>query len=347
MRLLTILTSSFLICCLVYGFFRNAYIQKLTRETQRQVQVGVIQANIGDFDKVAAERGVRGAAQKVLESYYNLSDRALKLIPKPDFLVWPETAYPSTFRNPVTIDEMNRDKAIERYVKENSIPLLFGGYDRANHKDHNAFFFLHPTRQENWGDLQIYRKYILLPFGEYIPGLSNLNFVRQTFPQIGNFGLGEGPAVFQVPIARWQLSEIKNLKISPLICYEALFPYHTIAGAQKGSELILNITNDSWFGPFGEPQLHFALTIFRGIETRLPQLRSTNTGISALVLPNGDVVAKTEIGATDIMNVQIPIISPVFTLMNFLGEWFGKVCAVIAIGFYIWVYRPKLMRKQA
>jgi apolipoprotein N-acyltransferase len=347
LRPLLIFSSSFLICCLLYGFFRNSYIVRLTEQTDRFVQAGVIQANIGDFDKIAAERGVRGAAGKVLEAYYDLSERALKLTPPPDFLVWPETAYPSTFRTPVTIDEMNRDKAVERYVKENGIPLLFGGYARANHRDHNAFFFLHPTRQEGWGDLQVYKKYILLPFGEYIPGISNLNFVRQMFPQIGNFGLGEGPAVFQVPIVSWQQSLVKNLRVSPLICYEALFPYHTIAGARMGSELILNITNDSWFGPFGEPQLHFALTIFRGIETRLPQLRSTNTGISALVLPNGDVVSKTEIGATDVMNVRIPIIPPVFTVMNALGDWFGKACALVAVGLYVWIYRPRFKRFSA
>ncbi len=338
---LLVFTSSILIAVLIYGYFRNDYIEKLTQKAPTSVQAAIIQANIGDFDKVAAENGVRGAAQKVLEAYYNLSERALAMSPKPDFLVWPETAYPSTFRTPMTIDEMTRDKNLEKFVKERGVPLLFGGYDRFNHKDHNAFFFLNPKNKEGWGDLQTYRKYILLPFGEYIPGASSFSFIRQKFPQVGNFGLGDGPSIFQVPIGQ---SSDKYLLAAPLICYEALFPKHTIEGAKKGGQLILNITNDSWFGPFGEPQLHFALTVFRGIETRLPQLRATNTGISALVSPTGEVIQKTEIGGAELMNVKIPLTPPIFTLMKALGEWFGKTSALVAAALYLVIFKPKITK---
>jgi apolipoprotein N-acyltransferase len=106
-----------------------------------------------------------------------------------------------------------------------------------------------------------------------------------------------------------------------------------------GSQMILNITNDSWFGPRGEPQLHFALITFRSVETRLPQLRSTNTGISALILPDGTVQAQTNIDRPEILNVRIPIIKPVWTLMKAWGDWFGTFILGVACLGLIWLLR--------
>ena len=102
----------------------------------------MIQANIGDFDKVAAQSGVRGASIRVLKKFFEMSDSALKQSPRPDALVWPETSYPSTFRTPGNFDELQRDRDVENYVHERNVSLLFGGYDRKNFKDYNAFFFL-------------------------------------------------------------------------------------------------------------------------------------------------------------------------------------------------------------
>ena len=96
-------------------------------------------------------------------------------------------------------------------------------------------------------------------------------------------GRGVGPEVLELPVASPQVSKIRA---SPVICYEALFANYVIAAARKGSQLIMNVTNDSWFGSWGEPQLHLSLSRFRTIETRVPMLRGTNTGISALVLPD-------------------------------------------------------------
>ena len=108
-----------------------------------------------------------------------------------------------------------------------------------------------------------------------------------------------------------------------------------IDGANKGSNSILNITNDSWFGPYGEPKLHLALTTFRSIETRLPQLRSTNTGISALVLPDGSIAAETGIDSREVLQVDIPVMEPALpTLLKAWGDWFGEAAALAAaLGF--------------
>jgi apolipoprotein N-acyltransferase len=270
-----------------------------------------------------------------MNKYFALSDEALAQTPRPDFLVWPETAYPSTFRTPMTPDDLARDERVENFVRDRGFPLLFGGYDRADGKDFNAFFALSPP--EN--NLRVYRKNILLLFGEYVPFTENSRFFQKLFPQIANFGRGIGPDVLPV-----RISPERSVRLSPIICYEALFPDYVIEAANKGSQLIMNITNDSWFGPRGEPQLHLSLSVFRGIETRLPQLRATNTGISALILPDGSIASSTELFSEQILSVQIPLIDSPPTLMKRWGDWFGKfalAASLVLLAFLGFHLRPE------
>lgn len=308
---------------LSYGYFRGKWVRDHIAASPHFAQAAAIQANIGDFDKVAAEKGLRGAGEKVLNTYFQLSDQALSVSTRPDFLVWPETAYPSTFRTPGTADDLARDQRVENYVRERQIPLLFGGYDRAKGRDFNALFALAPradTGVAAGSDLQVYRKNVLLLFGEFIPGAEQFKWIRDAFPQVGNFGRGIGPEVVTVSAREAPSGQIKA---GPVICYEALFPDYVIGATRKGSQLILNITNDSWFGPYGEPILHQALVAYRSIETRLPQLRSTNTGISSLILPDGEITHPTSINEAEILSARIPVYPPIWTLMKAWGDWFG------------------------
>jgi apolipoprotein N-acyltransferase len=315
-----------------YGSIRYQTIQAAQTHPKSTLQAAVIQANIGDFDKLAAERGVSGAAERVLETFFKLSDEALKHEPRPQVLIWPETSYPATFRTPSNAEEMDRDRKVENFVRSRKVTLLFGGYDHLNDKDYNAFFFLSPEPNPGVtgpGDLQIYRKNMLLWFGEYIPGSEYFDFIKTSFPQVGNFGRGVGPSVLNA----------ENTQIGPIICYEALFPNYIIAAARKGSQLILNITNDSWFGESGEPILHLSLTIFRSIESRIPQLRATNTGISALILPDGEITQPTQVGTSEILHASVPILEPVPTLMKAWGDWFGWVAlgaGVMGLAGFAW-----------
>lgn len=299
-----------------YGSARFQGIANQIKTSQKGIQVAAIQANIGDFDKIAAERGVSGAATRVIDTYTQMTDLALKLDPKPELIIWPETSYPSTFRNPHTNTELELDHRVDHYARQIQVPLFFGGYDRVGKKDYNAFFFLSPK-----GDLQTYRKNVLLLFGEYIPGADSIDFLKSSFPQVGNFGRGIGPDVLEVAISNPKTSSVR---FGPIICYEALFADYVAEAARKGSQVIMNITNDSWFGQWGEPQLHLALTTFRSIETHLPMVRSTNTGISTLILPDGEITHATDIGRQQIMNVYVPIIEPLFTLVKAWGNWFGS-----------------------
>jgi apolipoprotein N-acyltransferase len=319
---------------LSYGRARLAQVQAWMSEPGETLQAAVIQANIGDFDKIASERGVRGAADKVLNTFYGMSDQALQLTPRPEILVWPETSYPSTFRTPEASDELARDQGLEQFVRTRGATLFFGGYDREGSKDFNAFFFLAPAPVPGVGgegDLQVYRKNILLLWGEYIPGAESFEFIRKAFPQVGNFGRGPGPVVLKVPYVRG--GRTHTALAGPVICYEILFPNYVIGAARQGAQFIVNITNDSWFGPWGEPELHLSLTAFRSIETRLPQLRSTNTGISTLILPDGRITRSTALFTPEILNVGVPLASRRMpTLMTAWGDWFGPTACCLGFG---------------
>lgn len=309
----------------LYGRWRLEQVRAHQTGEHPGVQMAVIQANIGDIEKLRAESGLRSAVEQVLSAYYALSRQALEQEPRPEVLIWPETAYPSTFRTPMNASELQRDQQLETFARDHGVPLLFGGYDTREEKDYNALFLLSGRRQTGGlsgnEDLQVYRKNILLPFGEFIPLAENIGWIRRAFPQVGYFGRGPGPQVF--PVA--------GFKVSPIICYEALFPNFVIGALRQGSQLILNVTNDSWFGPHGEPQLHLALSAFRSIETRLPQLRATNTGISALITPDGEIRERTALFEPAILNVRVPLVPPLPTLVGRLGDWFGPTALCLGL----------------
>lgn len=331
------MTGILVLFACAYGFFRNEQIQTWMKDPRSQLRkpyrIAMIQGNIGDFEKIASESGIKAAAEKVLESYFTLSSEALKSNPKPEALVWPETAYPSSFRAPYTADELAQDKSVESFVRKNGVPLLFGGYDHQAGKDYNSVFFLNSETAGGLDpndDLQIYHKNVLLLFGEYIPGAETFGVIKQWFPQVANFGRGPGPSVFEVPKPRGSINfTVAPVKVNPVICYEALFPSFILDAVNQGSQMILNVTNDSWFGPWAEPELHLSLTVFRSIESRRPQLRATNTGISALILPDGTLTHQTPLNTPQAVLVNVPILRPQRTLMLAWGDWFASAALFV------------------
>lgn len=325
-----------------YGKKEREKLQALADQASQSVRFAGIQANIGDFDKVAAESGLLHAGEKIMDAYFRLSEQALAQTPKPDILVWPETAYPSNFRSPSNPMQLFRDQRLESWVQNHSVPLFFGGYDEVNNLDYNSLFMLYPAPLNSSvlsSDLQVYHKAVLLPFGEYIPGFGRDSIFKQLFPAMGFFGTGPGAQVFDAQTAG---GKGPSIKISPLICYEALFPDFTMEGLKKGSQLILNLTNDSWFGSYGEPELHLILTTFRSLETRLPQLRVTNTGISTYIKPDGEITEATGIQKEGLVSAQVPVVKPPPTLLVRWGvSWFPITCLILA---FFWIFLWPFLR---
>ncbi len=334
-----------------FGYFRveqiKAVLNNIDPVNTPHLRASVIQANIGDFVKVASEQGSTTASRQVMQQYLELSESAKQA--SPDLIVWPETAYPFIFGQPDRAIEQIAEQQLVDFSKTFNGTLAFGGYDRQPVRSHlqspeqstvqstetedfNSIFFLQNAELKQ----PTYHKSVLLAFGETLPGAdwfpSWFQQVKKLLPMMGFFGRGPGAQVNPIP----NLTGTTFLA-APSICYEGLIPYLSDDATQLNADFYLNVTNDSWFGPFGEPDLHLALTTFRSVENRKYFLRSTNTGYSALIDPTGTVERKTKIFEPEILTVEIPIIQnikPLPSALRSIVPTFSKGLCLLFIVLY-------------
>ena len=130
-----------------------------------------------------------------------------------------------------------------------------------------------------------YDKVHLVPYGEYVPLRKMFPFISKLVVGVGDFRSGEG----------YNPLTMDGHKLGVLICYEGIFPEASRAYKRMGADLLVNITNDAWFGRTSAPYQHLSMTVFRAVENRLYIARSANTGISAIIDPTGRIVAQTEL----------------------------------------------------
>jgi apolipoprotein N-acyltransferase len=133
-----------------------------------------------------------------------------------------------------------------------------------------------------------YDKVRLLAFGEYIPGIDTFPWLRKFLPPgIGRFTAGKGPGVLTL-----QEPGGRHWRLGPVICYEDILQGFLRGVGQLHPNLLVNLTSDSWFGAETEPWEHLALAVFASVELRVSMVRAVNSGISALIDPNGRLVQK-------------------------------------------------------
>lgn len=302
-----------------WGNGRISFLKEKEKSALEHRSIALIQANIGDIEKIASESGFEPAAQQVLNTYRTLSAQAVKE-KKVDLLIWPETAYPFLFTNfesiALNLDGQARDAWIRETVEGLKTALYFGGYSTESSQDFNSAFLI----QYPYEMLYRYRKSILLPFGEYLPLGPLSPYFLKLFPIIANFGRGNGPDVF----------EFKQVKFAPQICYEGIFPEFSRQSVRLGADVLLNITNDSWFGKTDEPALHLLLTVFRSIELRRPLIRATNTGYTVYLDWTGKVIQKSALFAPSILHLDVPYLQDLpRTLYLRVGEWWIAVLLIL------------------
>ncbi len=188
--------------------------------------------------------------------------------------------------------------------------------------------------------LDTYDKVHLVPFGEYLPFEAALS-------RVGLHHFVHIPGGFEPGAMRRTLTAPGLPPIAPLICYEAIFPGEALPqepGAPRPG-LMLNVTDDGWFGLTAGPYQHFAQARLRAIEQGLPLVRAANTGISAIVDPYGRILERLPLGAAGLLKGSLPqpIAAPVFArapfLMTFL-PWLAIVVAAAALRRSIVTQRP-------
>lgn len=250
-----------------------------------------------------------------------LSERALEK--KPDLLIWPEAAVPNLLRY-----EPEAFEAITNLVRSSGAWMILGADDAVPRSGaarefdfFNSSFLVSPD-----GDLAAgYRKRRLVVFGEYIPLVRWLPFLRHLLPIGDGFTPGEQPIPFAMP----ELGAVTSV----LICFEDTFPHLAREYVSDDTDFLLNLTNNGWFGESAAQWQHAATAAFRAIENGLPLVRCANNGLSCWVDPLGNMHAiHFEDGPEDIYGagfklVRIPMLKQRnTTVYHTYGDWFGWTC---------------------
>lgn len=236
----------------------------------------LVQANIGNQEKLMAEEGW-AYRDNVINKFTALTQQGLNVSGHADFAVWPETAFPEVIDTP----DLGQGYALKlkNFILSSKVKVITGGFSRlpGSGQITNSFFVLGDNGE--WL-APPYHKTILLAFGEYMPFANWFPRLRTWFPEVGDFGRGPGPTVLNAD----------GLKIGAQVCYEGLFDWFTRSQANQGAEILVNLTNDSWYGKWEQPFQHGFMTLARAIEVRRPLIRSTNTGISTVALASGEIM---------------------------------------------------------
>ena len=229
--------------------------------------IGVVQPNVLQKDKID-----NPDEYEILSNLIHLSNKE-----DAKFLIWPESAIPILLQyNPEIIELI-----VDNLPKESEI--LIGNITFQEDKFRNSALLIDQDKKIR----DIYHKVHLVPFGEYMPFhdiLTKLPFLKII---TGDIGFDSGKEINSI------YTKVGNARIA--ICYEIIFPEEINPNNEK-LDLIINITNDAWFGNSSGPFQHFNSSRFRAIEQGIPVFRSANTGISAIIDPYGRIIDKIGLG---------------------------------------------------
>jgi apolipoprotein N-acyltransferase len=275
------------------------------------ITVGMPQVSMGIFEK--REDPWRG-----LEMHIEMS-RELEREVSPDLLVWPESAF--TFFLPDGATNV-RDQVMGPL----RTPLLFGGLQRrqedGREKHYNTAFILDAD-----GNIEgTYDKTYLLAFGEYLPLGEQFPVFYEWSPHSGRFT--PGSHVRPLPF--------RDYRITTMVCYEDIIPsFVRHAVNEANPHLLVNITNDAWFGDTTEPWEHLALAKFRAVEHHRYFVRSTNSGVSAIIDPAGRVLGNTGVFTEETLSGEVRMMTST-TVYQYLGDWPGwlALAACIWLGWF-------------
>jgi apolipoprotein N-acyltransferase len=312
---------------IAYGLDRAPQFTQASTTDSNPLRVGMVQSNIVDYERLRREMGAYPFVHHVLNTHFTLSKQAVDQH-QVDALLWSETIYPTTFSKPKSDDGAQFDQDIFNFIDAMKVPLVFGTYDRDEQSEYNAAAFIEP----NSSLLGFYRKTNLFLFTEYVPVWLDEPLIRKLLPWTGNWKAGDGARVFPL-----RLRDGREIPVFAMICLDDVDPQLAIDNARLGGQVILSMSNDSWFTqyPIGA-ELHRNVAAFRSIETRLPQARVTANGISSVIDPSGNVIASTRIGEQALLVGKIYPREAQNTLMMMWGDWVGRAALwfLIAAGLF-------------
>ncbi len=290
-----------------YGTVRIDQIDAAVEEAP-VLRMGIVQVNMGIFEK--RKEAIEGHRRHLEQS------RELESQGELDLIVWPESAYvdglPRT--TPFSANAIRRDL---------QTPILFGGISseaaEGRRRIYNTVFLADAEGVVR----STYDKTYLLMFGEYLPFGDVFPILYDLSPNSGRFTAGRH--VRALELGPW--------RISTPVCYEDVLARFTRKMVRTAKpHVLINLTNDAWFGDSQEPWIHLVLSKFRAIEHRRYLVRSTNSGISAIVDPVGRVVAQTGLLTRENLRYDVAMLDG-DTLYTKLGDWPGW----LALAALVWM----------
>lgn len=280
------LTGALVVLHVAYGAWR---LQTADPAPDTLINVRIVQPSIDQSEKWDAQ-----VRDRIFATYLGMSAQPpADGAPEPDLIVWPETSIPF-----ILSDRPDALVAFATLVQERQT-LLAGavrveaGSERPGRYYNSVVAFNSEGETYDAGD-----KVRLVPFGEYLPFadvLSRLG-MRRLVQSVSDFSPGG---------RRRPIETVGGVRVLPFICYEIIFPGIASYG-DAPADLILNVTNDAWFGDTPGPYQHFRQAQLRAVEAGLPLVRAANNGISGVVDPYGRVIDAFAINAVGVLDVAVP-----------------------------------------
>jgi apolipoprotein N-acyltransferase len=307
-RMATLGTASMVAVVLAYGWWT---LSRPVAEAGR-VRVALVQAAVLQDDKWQPEK-----AWSNIDLHLDLTRRGAEQGAR--LVVWPESAVPFYFdRSPPLAGELRE------LVRQRRIYLIFGNDDREMRDERTERFWVGAKMLTPEGGLGLrYHKIRLVPFGEYVPVQSVLTlggrFAAKVVKQVADFTPGE----------EYSTGTVDGHKIATFICYEAIFPDLVREFTARGADLLVNITNDAWYGRTSAPYQHMAMAAFRAVENGKYLVRAANTGVTAVVDPHGRVLERTALFDRTLLVRDVPFV-PGLTFYARHGDVFAWSCLALA-----------------
>ncbi|MCL2220169.1 MAG: apolipoprotein N-acyltransferase [Chitinispirillia bacterium] len=256
-----------------------------------------------------------------LDTAITVSDSMVRVAAaeKPDFIIFSESALLCYLDRRPDI----RWKVLT-WAKYAGAPIMVGSlhWDRRpdNPPDKNEYDVYNTAFLTQGDRLVPYHKIMLVPFSEIMPFQAQFPILSRINLAGAGFKRGTSETVFSVN---------DNLNVAPYICYEIIFPSFVSRRLHESTNMLVNITNDGWFGRSSGPYQHAAMAQMRSIENGITLARAANSGISMFVDPVGRVIARTGLYTREMVVMDVPTYR-IMTYYGRFGDWFVMVCFIIA-----------------
>ena len=280
-------------------------------ETGR-ITVGLVQGGIRQEDKWQPENAWSNVSRH-LELTRDAARRGARLV------VWPESAVPFLYD-----EEPELSALLQELVRRDALYVYFGNDDRE--PPPHARIFVGAKLLAPDGEIAArYRKMHLVPFGEYVPLKLLFTFGGRVAAKVVQEVADFTPGTEAVNVS------VEGHRVGGYICYEAIFPALVRRFPADGAELLVNITNDAWYGTTSAPYQHLAMAAFRAVENGRYMVRAANTGITAVVDPRGRILEQTKLFDRAVLVREVPFVAET-TFYTRHGDVFAYACSAIALG---------------